>query len=143
MISSPDHDFSFAGLKTAVLYYLRSAGVYPPQAAHKVPRYKLSAICHEFQEAAVDVLISKTIKAAKKYKVKTIMLGGGVAANQRLREQFIETIKKELPNTKYTIPDTKYTTDNAAMIAAAGYYHARQKDFVPWQKLEADPHLKL
>lgn len=143
MIDSPDFDFSFAGLKTAVLYYLRSAGVYPPQAAHKVPRYKLPEICSEFQEAVVDVLVSKTIRAAKGYKVKTVMLGGGVAANQRLRERLTEAIATQLPTTDYSLPTIQYTTDNAAMIAAAGYFHAQKKGFTPWQKLTVDSNWQL
>ncbi|GAI74029.1 unnamed protein product, partial [marine sediment metagenome] len=57
-----------------------------------------------FQQAVIDVLISKTIKAAKEYKVKNVMLSGGVAANQGLRQQMTQAIKKELPNSKFYIP---------------------------------------
>jgi N6-L-threonylcarbamoyladenine synthase len=137
MLESPDFDFSFSGLKTAVLYAARDLK----------NKYKMEeivpAMAFEIQEAIVDVLVAKTMKAAKKYNVKTVMLAGGVSANKRLRERFVAEIEKELPNTKYQIPDTKYCTDNAAMVAAAGYFHAAKKDFTPWQKLKVDPNWEL
>lgn len=162
MINSNDFDFSFAGLKTAVLYLLRDflnknkRGKFRA-AARNLPRNFskrfLSEACYEVQEAIVDVLVAKTIAAAKKYKAKTVMLGGGVAANKRLRQRLGEAVEKELSNTKYTTPDTNYTTDNAAMIAAAGYFHtfplkarpplAGKKDFISWRTLIADPNLRL
>ena len=143
MMNSNDFDFSFSGLKTSVLYYLRSAGFYAPSAAHKMPRYKLEEVCYEFQEAVVDVLVTKTIRAAKQYNVKTILLGGGVAANKRLREQLGHAVKKELPATSYSLPTLSYTGDNAAMIAAAGYFMARSKQFTPWEKIDVDPNWEL
>ena len=137
MMDSPDFDFSFSGLKTAVLYMVREL----------LKKYKMEeirpAMAREIQEAIVDVLIAKTLRAAKKYNVKTVMLAGGVSANKRLRERFVEMMRRELPNTKCQIPDTKYCTDNAAMIAAAGYFHAIKKDFTPWQKLKVDPNWEL
>ncbi len=143
MIDSPDFDFSFSGLKTAVLYWLRAQS-----AEHRVKPYALSpkllaSVCHEFQEAVVDVLVTKAIRAAKKYKVKTVLLGGGVAANARLRQRLVEAIKCQLHTTSYVLPSFQYTTDNAAMIAAAGYFMARAKQFTPWQKLDVDPNWEL
>ncbi len=137
MIDTKDFDFSFSGLKTAVLYAARDLK----------NKYKMEeivpAMAHEIQEAIVDVLLVKTIRAAKKYNVKTVMLAGGVSANKRLREGFVEAMQSELPDTKYQIPETKYCTDNAAMVAAAGYFHATKKDFTPWQKLKVDPNWEL
>jgi len=104
MIDSDDLNFSFSGLKTAVI---RAKG-------------KKENIAYEFQEAVVDVLTSKLIKAARKYKVKTIMLGGGVAANQVLRSRTEELAKKN--SLKLIIPDFKYCTDNAAMIGMVAYH---------------------
>ena len=101
------------------------------------------AMAHEIQEAIVDVLLAKTMKAAKKYNVKTVMLAGGVSANKRLRERFVEAMRNELPITNYQLPDVKYCTDNAAMVAVAGYFHAKKKDFTPWQKLKVDPNWEL
>ena len=104
----------------------------------RVPEY-----CYEFQQAVVDVLIRKTIKAAAEYKVKTIMLSGGVAANIELRKQMAEAVADQAPDMGFLIPELQYTTDNAAMVAAAGYFHALRKDFTPWQKLRADCNLIL
>lgn len=135
MINSKDYDFSFSGLKTAVLYKIKELGIINKD-------FKI-AICYEFQQAVIDVLISKTIRAAKEYKVKTLILGGGVAANQELRKQLAEAIKNNLPNTLYFIPDTKYTTDNAAMIAAAAYFHTIKKRFSKPSSLKANGNLML
>ena len=151
MINSSDYDFSFSGLKTALLYKLKKDKMWKK----KVPEY-----CAEFQQAVIDVLIAKTIKAARDFKVKTVMLSGGVAANQELRKQMKKKIESQITNyhrlggipptiniirwrDKLQIPDLKYTTDNAAMIAAAGYFRALKKDFIPWQKIKVDPNLEL
>jgi len=127
MINSNDYDFSFSGLKTALLYKLKKDKSWKK----RIPEY-----CAEFQQAVIDVLISKTVKASRDFKVKTIMLAGGVAANQELRRQIQEKIE-------ILVPDLKYTTDNAAMIASAGYFRALKKDFIPWQKIKVDPNLEL
>ena len=141
MINSKNYDFSFSGLKTAVLYLIRGL---EKNYELRITNYALRvAICAEFQQAVIDVLISKTIRATKEYKVKTLILGGGVSANQELRKQLGEKIKKEIPNTEYLIPNTKYTGDNAAMIAAAAYFHALKKDFTDWKKLKANGNLSL
>lgn len=137
MMDSPDFDFSFSGLKTAVLYAVRDL-----ENKYKMEEI-VPAMAHEIQEAIVDVLIAKTIRAAKKYKVKNVMLAGGVSANRRLRERFVAVMKKELPGAKWNIPPFEYCTDNAAMIAAAGYFHAVKKDFTPWGKLRVDPNWEL
>ncbi len=137
MISTPDFDFSFSGLKTAVLYAARDL----------LNKYKqeeiVPAMAYEVQEAIVDVLVAKTMKAAKKYNVKTVMLAGGVSANKRLRERFSGAMEKELPGVERSIPPFEYCTDNAAMVAAAGYFHAVKKDFTSWQKLKVDPNWSL
>jgi len=141
MINSKDFNFSFSGLKTAVLYEVK-----------KNPNYKLQITnyCYEFQQAAIDVLIHKTIKAAEKYNPKTIMLAGGVSANKELREQLGKVIRKKLPGTSYKLPTTNYCTDNATMIAVAGYYRwknmsvaQRKKALRNWKTLQADANLKL
>ncbi|MCH7604927.1 tRNA (adenosine(37)-N6)-threonylcarbamoyltransferase complex transferase subunit TsaD, partial [Patescibacteria group bacterium] len=134
MMRNKDYNFSFSGLKTAVLYKIRDLKM--------TPRIKKD-IAASFQQAAVDVLISKTIRAAKEYKVKTIMLGGGVAANQELRKQLGEKIKTEIPDTKYLIPDTKLATDNAAMIAAAAYFRRDKATLTRWKTLKANGNLKI
>lgn len=134
MIHSADYDFSFSGLKTALLYEIKKDSDWQ----NKIPEY-----CYEFQQAVVDVLVSKTIKAASKFEANTIVLAGGVAANESLRETLRKTISEKLPQTFFLMPELKYTTDNAAMVAAAGYFRTKQKAFTNWQKLQVDSNMKL
>ena len=134
MMHDNNFDFSFSGIKTSVLYKIQKDKNYKKY----LPEY-----CAAFQQAVIDVLIYKTIKAAQKYKVKSVILAGGVAANVELRKQFGASIKKALPKASYHIPALKYTTDNAAMIAAAGYFLAKQKKFTPWQRVRVDCNLKF
>ncbi len=141
MINSKDYDFSFSGLKTAVLYLLRDLQKNIPKFSDR--KDLVSSICMEFQQAVIDVLISKTIRAAKEYKIKTIILGGGVAANKELRKQLGKKIKKELPITNYLLPITSFTGDNAAMIAAAAYFRALKKQFTKPSTLKAQGNLIL
>jgi len=136
MIYQKNYDFSFSGLKTAVLYNFKSE----PERIRKSKKY-IQAMCAEAQQAIIDVLIKKTIQAAEDYNAKTIILGGGVAANEELRKQFKEKIEKELPKTKYLIPDTKFCTDNAAMIAVTGYFNRQKKR--SWKKIKANANLKI
>ena len=121
MIYHKNYDFSFSGLKTAVLYKVKGEGL-----KAKDKKY-IQAMCWEIQQAIIDVLIHKTLKAAKDFKAKSIILGGGVAANKELRKQFKSAIKKELPNILYLIPDISFCTDNALMIAATAYFHFLKK----------------
>lgn len=103
-------NFSFSGLKTAVLRVVKDL----EKSGKPLPVNDLAA---SFQEAVVDVLYKKTMLAAREYKVKNIVVAGGVSANQSLRDLFLK--QSEFP---VFIPPLKYCTDNAAMIAAAGYY---------------------
>ncbi len=142
MINSKDFNFSFSGLKTAVLYETKKN-----HTKLKDKKY-IQALSFEFQQAVIDVLIKKTVSAAKKYKPKTIMLAGGVSANRELRKQLGEAIKNDLSNTKYCIPNTKYSLDNAAMIGAAAFYRFQKekikKNFNKnWRTLQANANLKM
>jgi len=134
MINEDNFDFSFSGLKTAVLNLIKK---------HH-PLYILnnkSFISYEIQEAIIDVLVVKTLKAAKKLKVKSILIGGGVAANQRLRDKFLLAIQ-QLTNVpiKLFIPEKKFCTDNAATIASTAFYNYQP---VSWQKLKPNPSLTI
>ena len=138
MIKSKDYDFSFSGLKTAVLYDFKKR----PKKTRTSKEY-IREMAKEIQQAVVDVLIEKTIKAAKEYKAKTIILGGGVTANKELRKQFKEKIKKDIINSKLLIPDPKLCTDNAAMIAVAGYSNWLEGKKKNWKQIEADANLRI
>jgi len=133
MINSGDFSFSFSGLKTALLYKLQKDKNYKKH----IPEY-----CYEFQQSIADVLIKKTIKAAEKFSAKNILLAGGVSANKELRLQFSEASKK-LPQTIFYKPELSYTTDNAAMIASAGYFKARDKMYIDWKDIKVNPNLAL
>jgi N6-L-threonylcarbamoyladenine synthase len=148
MLNSNNLNFSFSGLKTAVLYIVRDN---PEILKHK---NLTAALCAEFQQAVIDVLVSKTLRAAKKYNPKTILLGGGVSSNKELRKQMRKAIIKNMPDTKYHLPFAKYSLDNAAMIAIAGYFQyklaknpstfgGKNKFLNNWENLEADAGLEL
>ncbi len=114
-------DFSFSGLKTAVVNYVN-------RASQKEEELNIPDICASFQEAVADVLVEKTIRAAKKSGVSQIVLAGGVGANQRLREHL--TLRCRDENIAVFLPPKHFCTDNAAMIAIAGYhlYNSNQYD---------------
>jgi len=148
MLKSNDFDFSFSGLKTAALYLLRNKTKdrpfgQSPQATDPQWQTLVSGISASFQQAVIDVLVGKTVKATKKFKVKTVILSGGVAANQELASQMTEAIKRELPATGLRLPRPELCTDNGAMIAAAAYYKKRPTSKQSWSKIEAEANLKL
>lgn len=130
MIDSDDFDFSFSGLKTAVLREVK--------AMKQLSNETIADIAASVQQAIVDVLVIKTLKAAQKYKVKSILLGGGVAANGKLREGFEQKTKDQMPMTKLFAPSKSLCTDNAAMIAAAGFFNYKPAH---WSKITANPEL--
>ena len=111
MLNDKNYNFSFAGLKTAVLYKLRDDKLNP-----KLETVKRN-ISLSFENAAVDVLVKKTLRAVKQYNAKSIGLSGGVAANKKLREELAKEAKKA--KVKLYVPDFELCTDNALMIANA------------------------
>jgi N6-L-threonylcarbamoyladenine synthase len=134
MINNPDFNFSFSGLKTALLYKLQK---------DKNWAKRQSEYCFAYQEAIIDTLINKTIKAAKKYKVNSVMLSGGVSANEELRKKMAEAVKKDMPCADFFLPAREYTTDNAAMIATAAAFLVNRRKTTPFSKLKVDPSLQL
>ena len=141
MISSKDYDFSFSGLKTAVLYLLRDLS---KKHSSVLQNTRITqSIAHEFQEAVVDVLVKKTIAAASVYKVRTIVLGGGVAANARIRSELAKKMREEMPDVTLRLPDAAVTTDNALMIAVAGFFRSTKKKNIVINRIKASGNLTL
>ncbi len=134
MITAANFNFSFSGLKTALLYALKK---------DKNWRKKIPAYAREYQQAIIDTLVAKTIKATKKYQAKTVLLAGGVSANKELRSQLAQAVSDKLPEALFGLPDLKYTTDNAAMIGAAAYFLARKKKYIKWSAIKTNPNLDL
>jgi N6-L-threonylcarbamoyladenine synthase len=112
-------DFSFSGVKTAVLRTVEAL----QEEGRNLPIDDLAA---SFQAAVVDVLVEKTLMAAEEYQAREIIVAGGVSANKRLREKILAESERPVH-----IPPLSLCTDNAAMIAGAGYYHYIQEDFSP------------
>jgi len=110
-----DFDFSFSGIKTSVLYYLRDHKLRDTE----IPEQRLADICASFQSSVVDVLVQKTIRAAKYFSVDDISVAGGVSANSRLREEMKSAADQNGLN--LFIPKFELCTDNGAMIAEVGY----------------------
>ncbi|MED4877950.1 tRNA (adenosine(37)-N6)-threonylcarbamoyltransferase complex transferase subunit TsaD [Anoxybacillus geothermalis] len=128
------YDFSFSGLKSAVLNALHNA----KQRGEEIDPRQMAA---SFQASVVDVLVTKTVQAAKQYNVRQVLLAGGVAANRGLRAALQEKMK-ELPDVELVIPPLSLCTDNAAMIAVAGtvlYQQGKRADLA----LNANPSLPL
>jgi len=112
-------DFSFSGLKTAVLYRAFGQDVRPGAARRVEPLAPVADVCASFQEAVVDVLVDRTILAARRTGVREVVLGGGVAANGRLRERMQAAC--DAAGIRALIPPPALCTDNAAMVAVSGW----------------------
>lgn len=133
MIDEDNFDFSFSGLKTAVLKEVSSLNFARDKQI-------LKAIAYEIQEAITDVLVEKTLRAVEKHKVPTLLLAGGVAANQRLREKFQMENGKQKLEIDLCVPPPWLCTDNASYIASYAYYNYRP---IPWQKISVNPGLTI
>ena len=135
------HDFSFSGLKTALLHMAQDRGVYladvdePP--SDEVTSELIRELAAAFQESVVDVVSTKLVEMARKYRVKGLVLGGGVTANARLREEIVR--RSPLP---VIIPPPVLCTDNGAMVAACAYYQYQRGEQWPMD-LDVDPGLPL
>lgn len=139
MLNSKNYDFSFSGLKTAVLYYMRDnvGNGFKP-----FPTKIKADICASFQEAAVDVLVQKTFRAVKEFKAKSVSLSGGVSANKKLREEL--NLKSKALNLKFLPSPLSLSGDNAEMIGIAGatmlYFGYKPKKY---SQVKADSTLEL
>lgn len=141
MLNHKNFNFSFSGLKTSVLYKVRELkrdGIYLTKKIR-------SDIAASAQQAIIDVLVEKTVKAAVRHNVKTIMLSGGVSANRLLRNS-LKKLEKTLPKKpNVIIPDMQFTTDNAAMIAVAGYYNflGKKPRTDSWKGIASDANWEI
>jgi N6-L-threonylcarbamoyladenine synthase len=137
MLKSGNLNFSFSGLKTAVLYLIRDI----TDGTRELTETEKADIAASFQEAAVDVLVRKTRTAAQSHGVSAVMLSGGVSANALLRERLAAMCADS--GVRCIIPEMKYTGDNAAMIAVAAYFAHQHGMVSGWQSLQMDANLRL
>jgi N6-L-threonylcarbamoyladenine synthase len=136
MINSKDYNFSFAGLKTAVLYHVRALN-----AKHLTLSTKAD-ICAGFQQAAVDVLTAKTLRAVQEFRAKSVSLSGGVSANKNLRRSLQNLCQSH--NLQFFAPSFSLSTDNAEMIGlAAGFKLFFGQKPLSYQKVRPNPALSL
>ena len=129
----PEYNYSFSGLKTSFLYFLRDQLKENPDFIEE----NKADLCASLQKTIIDILINKLKKAAKDLGVKEIAVAGGVSANSGLRDALIDLGKRH--HWKVHIPPFAYTTDNAAMVAQAGYYKYLKGEFCP---VDAAPYAK-
>jgi len=134
MLHSDNCDFSFSGLKTAVLYALRDLEL--------TSKIKLE-FAREFEDAVVEVLLKKVVRAMDEHETRTLVLGGGVSANTLIRRTFENTMKEKHKNISLFIPTKELTTDNALMIAIAGYFRSLKKEFADPNSIQATGNLTL
>ena len=142
MLRSANFNFSFSGLKTAVLYFVKK------NTHLSQDEQFIRQVAHEFQQAAIEVLIAKTISAAKKYQPKTIVLAGGVSANTQLQTQLAQAISENLTATQFSFPELSFQLDNATMIATAAFFRhgsLAKKDVLSstWKNLQTKANLDL
>lgn len=147
MINDDNFDWSFSGLKTSVLYKINELvgdnnklSDYKTISTKENVKNMIPQLAAEVQEAIVDSLVTKTVKAIEKHQPKSMLLGGGVAANQRLRHKLDLRFKIQDLRTKLYLPNPKYCTDNGAVIASAAFFN--NKKFA-WNKIDVNPELTI
>ena len=129
MLGPHSLDFSFSGIKTAVLYYCRGQDMKGEDKVDSMSEQEIADIAASFQAAVIDVLIKKTQRAAERIGAKTILLGGGVAANNQLRDRLQQMCDENRPPKKLLIAPKQYCTDNAVMVASLAYHKFKAKLF--------------
>ncbi|MFZ2146659.1 MAG: tRNA (adenosine(37)-N6)-threonylcarbamoyltransferase complex transferase subunit TsaD [Sedimentisphaerales bacterium] len=129
MLGRDSLDFSFSGIKTAVLYYCRGQDMKGENKVDSMSEQQIADIAASFQAAVIDVLVKKTQRAAKKISAKTILLGGGVAANNQLRNCLQKMCDSDVPLKKLLVAPKQYCTDNAVMVASLAYHKFKARLF--------------
>jgi len=122
-------DFSFSGIKTAVLYHCRGQDMKGEDKVGAMSEQEVADIAASFQTAVVEVLIKKAERAIKRIGAKTVLLGGGVAANSELRRRLQDMCETSAPAKKLLVAPKQYCTDNAVMVASLAYYKYKAKVF--------------
>ena len=130
-------DFSFSGLKTAVVRRAEERGIYPPTPGVEPDPELVADMAAAFQEAIVDSMVARTVEAAERYRAIGVLLGGGVAANTLLREEMARASPVQV-----VVPRPELCTDNGAMIGAAAYFRLREGPRHEWD-LDVVPNLRL
>ena len=126
MLDQKNYDFSFSGLKTSVLYHLRDiTETTEPKTPFPITEKQRNDIAASFQAAAIETLVKKTMNAVKEFNAKTVIIGGGVAANKSLRDSLKKACKEK--RVSFIPPSKNVITDNAAMIGAGAYINILQK----------------
>lgn len=141
MLHEASCDFSFSGLKTAVLTLIKNKNILTDGQSNVDTDSFNQEVALEFENAVTDVLLKKTIRALEETGAKTLVIGGGVSANTHIRRSFTELVSNELPHITLSIPDAAMTGDNAIMIGLAGFYRASRGEFV--NDLKANGNLPL
>ena len=121
----PGLDYSFSGVKTSLLYFVRDQVAADPDFLQN----NKEDLCASFQKTLIDILMDKLVKAARQTGIRQITIGGGVSANSGLRSRLVEEGRRR--GWKTWLPEFKFTTDNAAMIAIAGYFHYLEGETAP------------
>ncbi len=122
MLGRDSLDFSFSGIKTAVLYYCRGQDMKGEDKVESMSEQEIADIAASFQSAVIDMLVEKTRRAIEKIGAKTVLLGGGVAANNQLRAALQKLCDSYKPAKKLLVAPKQYCTDNAVMVASLGYH---------------------
>ena len=130
-------DFSFSGLKTAVLRRAEEKGWYPPEEGFEPESLEIAGVARAFQEAMVDTLVGRTLEATAANRARGVILGGGVAANSLLRREM-----KSRSAVPVIVPRPELCTDNGAMIGGAAWFHLRKGKEHRWD-LDVSPSLRL
>ena len=132
MIHDNNFDFSFSGLKTAVLRLVKDKALTETEKM---------GLAREFEDAATEVLVKKTMRAVEEYGAQTVLVGGGVSANTHIKSEL--KVALDEVGVALLYPPIGFETDNALMIALAGYFHALNKEFTDISTLRADGNLRL
>lgn len=145
MMHSKNYNFSYSGLKTSVLYTIRDLKIKNPKLLEDKNSNEIkSQIAYEFQNSAIEVLVHKTMRGIMEYKIKTLLVGGGVANNKYLQNELTKSCKKHNEKIILHFPQRDFSTDNSLMIALAGYFNfLKNKKGVDLNKIKADGNLSL